>query len=340
MAVAPTLVVALALLLIPAGSAAAAPDPSYQVTPAPPVEDQPAYFDSTSTSTSNTVPAVPVAIRSVQWDFVGDINFERSGDVVAHTYGSPGAKTFRMRVTDVLGAVTIESFTIGVSAPALPANRPPVAQVRFSPTSPRLREQVLFESLSYDADGTVERHEWDFDGDGETDASGARVAHAFTTTGTKTVRLLVHDDSGGASTPAPVTFKVSSPPSSRLARGSIRSVLMYPFPVIRLAGRVTARGAQVRALEVRAPVRSRITVECAGEACPAKRIATTSRARRVRFERMARFLPAGTVITVAVRKGNLIGKHTRWVIRSTKVPKRTDSCLHPGKRKPVRCPQS
>lgn len=245
-----------------------------------------------------------------------------------------------MRVTDVLGVVTVESFTIGVSGPAVPANRAPVAQVRFSPTSPLLGEQVLFESLSYDADGTVERYEWDFDGDGSTDANGPRVAHAFTTPGTKTVRLLVYDNSGSASIPATVTFSVSSRRAARLAVGSTRPLLMYPFPVIRLAGRVTALGAQVRTLEVRAPVRSRITVRCAGSTCPAKRFAKSSRTRRVRFERMARFLPAGTVITVAVRKGNLIGKHTRWVIRSTKVPKRTDSCLYPGKSKPVRCPRS
>ena len=332
------LAVALVSLLLLAVPAAAAPDPSYQVTPDPPVSNQPATFDSTSTSTSNTDPAVPVAIKKVEWDFAGNAKFERNGDVVAHTYASAGAKTFRMKVTDVQRQVTIESFTIGVSAPAPTANRPPVAQIRFSPTSPLPGEEVLFESLSYDADGTVQRHEWDFDGDGSADANGARVAHSFTTPGTKTVRLQVVDNSGRASTPATVAFTVLSPLAARLAVGSARPLLMYPFPVIRLAGSVTARGAQVRTLEIRAPVRSRITVRCAGTTCPAERFARTSRTRRVRFERMARFLPAGTVIKVGVRKGNFIGKYTRWVIRGTKLPKRTDACLYPGRSKPVRCP--
>ncbi len=331
------LVAALVLLLILAVPAAAAPDPSYRVTPAQPVEDQPAYFDSTSTSTSNTDPAAPVAIKKVQWDFDGGNKFEESGDRVAHTYTSAGAKTFRMKVTDVLREVTIESFTIGVGGPALPANRPPVAQVRFSPTSPLPGEEVLFESLSYDADGSVERYEWDFDGDGSADANRAQVAHSFTNPGTKTVRLVVFDNAGRASVPATVTFTVAAP-LARLALGSARPLLMYPFPVVRLAGSVTARGARVRTLEVRAPVRSRITVRCAGKTCPAKRFAKTSRTRRVRFERMARFLPAGTVVKVAVRKDNLIGKYTRWVIRGTKLPKRTDACLYPGRSKPVRCP--
>jgi hypothetical protein len=165
------------------------------------------------------------------------------------------------------------------------------------------------------------------------------VTHFFSTPGRKTVRLVVYDNSGRASSPASVTFTVLSPLTARLAVGSTRPLLMYPFPVIRLAGSVTARGAQVRTLEVRAPLRSRITVRCTGKTCPAKRLSKTSRTRRVRFARMARFLPPGTVITVAVRKGNLIGKYTRWVIRSTKLPKRRDACLYPGRSRPVRCPR-
>ena len=96
----------------------------------------------------------------------------------------------------------------------------------------------------------------------------------------------------------------------------------------------------MRTLEVRAPRRSKITVRCAGKTCPAKRIAKTSTTRRVRFKRMAGFLKAGTVITVAVRKGNLIGKHTRWLVRAGKLPKRRDLCLYPGRSKPARCPRS
>jgi hypothetical protein len=49
-------------------------------------------------------------------------------------------------------------------------------------------------------------------------------------------------------------------------------------------------------------------------------------------------LAAGTVITVAVRKGNLIGKHTRWLIRGGMLPKRKDLCLYPRRNRPARCP--
>jgi PKD repeat protein len=421
-----SLFLALALLLALAAPAVAAPDPSFIVSPDPPVAGLPATFTSTTTP-----PIVAPATRVVEWDFDGDDVFEAQGEVVTHTYASPGEKTFRMRVTDFPGGETTtegetatESFTITVSAP-LPANRPPVAQFRFSPTSPLLGQEVLFESLSYDRDGSIASYEWDFDGDGFDDGNTARVAHAFDSTGEQVVRLRVTDDSGAPSAVATETVTVSPPLGNRLPVAqfsisdlepevgqqiSLRSFsydpdgtvtaqrwdldgdgdfdenatgrtafttflqagpkilrlrvddssgafqtetvnitvkkrprstpsLMNPFPVIRFAGTVTARGARVRTLEVRAPRRSKITVRCAGKSCPAKRFTKTSATRRVRFKRMARFLKAGTVITVAVRKGNLIGKHTRWLVRGGQIPKRKDLCLYPQRSKPARCPR-
>jgi PKD repeat protein len=418
-------ILAFALLLALAGPAIAAPDPSFVVAPDPPSAGQPAVFTSTSTSSTDTVPSAPVKIKKVQWDFAGNDKFEVTGEEVTRTYAFPGIKTVRMKVTDVLGVVTIESFTIMVSGPPLPVNSAPVAQFRFLPTSPLLGQEVLFESLSFDSDGNVVSYAWDFDGDGFDDGNTARVAHTFTTTGEKLVRLQVTDDSGTPSAVAAERLTVSPTPANRLPVAqfsvsdlepkvgqqiSLRSfsydpdgsiagqrwdldgdgdfdenvtgatafttflqpgpkilrlrvedsggafqtqtvnlvvtkraaspVLMYPFPVVRLAGSVISRGARVRTLEVRAPRRSRIIVKCAGTSCPAKRFRKTSDTRRVRFGRMARFLKEGTVITVAVRKGNMIGKHTRWLIRGGKLPKRKDLCLYPGRSKPGRCPRS
>jgi PKD repeat protein len=92
-----SLFLALALLLIVAAPAVAAPDPSFTVSPDPPVAGLPATF------TSTTLPIVPPGTRSVEWDFAGDEVFEESGEVVTHTYDSAGEKTFRMRVTDSPG---------------------------------------------------------------------------------------------------------------------------------------------------------------------------------------------------------------------------------------------
>lgn len=338
-----TLFLALALLLALAAPAVAAPDPSYQVTPAPPVAGQPATFTSTSTSTTDAVPPAAAAISSVRWDFDGSPNFEQAGAVVTHTYASPGMKTFRMRVTDVLGAVTTESFTITVSAYPLPAdtpplaNRLPVAQFSVSDLEPEVGEQIALRSFSYDPDGAITAQRWDLDGDGDFDenVTGPTAFTVFSAAGPRIVRLEVRDSSGAVQTERqPITVK---PRSVAPVTGS-RLSIMNPFPIVRLAGSVYPRGVKVRILEAKAPRRSTVTVKCAGKRCPAKRIVRTSTRKPVRFRSMSRFLSAGTIISVSVTKRGQIGKYTRWLIRGRKVPKRKDLCLYPRRSKPARCP--
>jgi hypothetical protein len=337
------LILALALLLIVATPAVAAPDPSFSVSPAPPVAGQPATF--TSTSTTDAVPPAAVAISSVRWDFDGNPNFEQTGAVVTHTYASPGIKTFRMRVTDVLGAVTTESFTITVSAYPLPAgtpplaNRLPVAQFAVSDLEPEVGEQIALRSFSYDPDGAITAQRWDLDGDGDFDenVTGPTAFTVFSAAGPRIVRLEVRDSSGAVQTERQaITVRPRSVAPVTVARLSI----MNPFPIVRLAGSVYPRGVKVRILEAKAPRRSTVTVRCAGKRCPAKKMVRTSTRKPVRFGSMRRFLGAGTIISVSVTKIGQIGKYTRWLIRGRKVPKRKDLCLYPGRSKPARCPLS
>ena len=164
-------------------------------------------------------------------------------------------------------------------------------------------EQVSLRSFSYDPDGSVASRAWDLDGDGDFDenVSGQTAFTTFATPGERIVRLRVRDSAGAIQTATQtITVKAQVSPTSPTAGQS----LMAPFPVIRLAGSVVPRGARVRTLEVRAPSGARITVRCSGRSCPAKRLAKRARGRPVRFKRLARFLRAGTVIAVAVRKGN------------------------------------
>jgi PKD repeat protein len=339
------LLFALALLLVLAAPAGAAPDPSYQVTPDPPVAGQPATFTSTSTSTTETVPPAPVAITRVRWDFVGNDNFEQKGAVVTHTYASAGIKTFRMRVTDALGEVTTESFTITVSGSPLPAetpplaNRLPVAQFSVSDVEPEVGHQVALRSFSYDPDGTITAQRWDLDGDGDFDenATGPTAFTVFSAAGPRIVRLEVRDSSGAVQTE---TQAITVKPRNVAPVTASGLSLLNPFPIVRLAGSVYPRGVKVRLLEAKAPRRSTVTVRCAGSRCPAKRITRTSTRKPVRFRSMIRFLRAGTIISVSITKRGQIGKYTRWLIRGGKVPKRKDLCLYPGRGKPARCPLS
>jgi PKD repeat protein len=334
------LLLALALLLIIAAPAVAAPDPSYQVTPDPPVAGQPATFTSTSTSTTDTVPPAPVAIARVRWDFVGNANFEQTGDVVTHTYASAGTKTFRMRVTDVLGVATTKSFTITVSGSPPPAdtppaaNRLPVAQFSVSDLEPEVGQQISLRSFSYDPDGTITGQQWDLDGDGDFDenVTGATAFTTFLQAGPKVLRLRVEDASGGLQTE---TVNITVKPRSV---APVIASLMSPFPIVRLAGSAYPRGVKVRILEAKAPRGSTVAVRCAGRSCPAKQITRTSTRKPVRFKSMIRFLRAGTIISVSITRRAQIGKYTRWLIRGGKIPKRTDRCLYPGRSNPARCP--
>ena len=112
--------------------------------------------------------------------------------------------------------------------------------------------------------------------------------------------------------------------------------MMRPLPVIRIRGRLTANGARISLLTVRAPRGARIAVTCRGSGCPTRRWArTTAVTRLARFQGT---LPAGTRLVIRVTKRNRIGKHTLIVIRKGKAPTRRDRCLFPGSAKPARCP--
>ena len=78
-------------------------------------------------------------------------------------------------------------------------NTLPVAVITASPLSGTAPLTVHFNALlSYDTDGTIKTWDWDF-GDGAT-GSGKSVDHVYTTAATRTVVLVVTDDSGGQAT--------------------------------------------------------------------------------------------------------------------------------------------
>ena len=93
-------------------------------------------------------------------------------------------------------AVLITVLSLAVTVPLAHADEDPTASFTFSPARPVVGEQVTFTSTSTDSDGTIERHRWDLDGDGEYDPgrTSTTVTYAFTDPGQKTVKLQVIDD--------------------------------------------------------------------------------------------------------------------------------------------------
>jgi hypothetical protein len=113
--------------------------------------------------------------------------------------------------------------------------------------------------------------------------------------------------------------------------------MLKPFPVVRISGRLTASGARLRLLSVRAPKGARITVDCSGKGCPRRSVARA--ARVIRIPQFERALPAGVRLRIAIAKPGYITKVTTISIRKGKAPLRSDQCRIPGEKRLFRCPR-
>jgi PKD repeat protein len=320
-----------------------APVAAFTLAPAVVLPGQPVTFTSQSTT-------VPGGTLTTTWNF-GD-GTTGSGATVQHPYAQPGTYTVNMHVAD----------SRGPAADAPPqmvrVNAPPTAAFEVFPPSPLVGEQVTLVSYSSDPEGGLSRHDWEFDGDGDfNDASGARVTVAFTTPGKRVVMLRVTDGDGATGTKSvTVEAKASSwlepigggpsgsnggPPPAVTNKKAFE--LLTPVPVVRIGAWLLQKGARIVKLAVRAPLGSRVQVRCRGKRCRARPLTKTvasKKGRVVRFKKPWGFLPAGTVVEVFVRRGDQLGKYTRFKIRAERrEPRRLDGCLPPKTTKAVTCPE-
>jgi hypothetical protein len=230
-----------------------------------------------------------------------------------------------------LAAAVLLSAKPALAAPpySLP-NPPPVAAFTAVPVSPFVGEQVTLTSYSHDENGPIVTQRWDLNGDGRfDDASGAVAFVTFSTSGVHTVSLKVTDVGGKSNVQfQTITVRLRSSPA----------VLMSPFPIVRMVGRLTRPGARISLLAVRGPRRARVTLRCRARRCPYKRISRRLRRRKLVFKRMQREFRAGTVIKIYVTQSGRIGKYTRFRIRRGKAPRRVDRCLRGRSSRPRPCP--
>jgi hypothetical protein len=311
-------------------SAAAGADPVILMSPNP-----------AKTGANNQVTFTPPAdTTDYSWDLNGDGVFgDDTLPPFEWAYDLPGTVSIGLRYTDSLGAPqeVIEPLVVD----GLPANF-----VSY-PTAPVPGETVTF---AYSPGPALPSPpEWDLNGDGVfPDATGPRATTSFPSPGVFLIGLRVTDIYDAVSTrfqtvtvvPAPVT--VTKVPKAQLR-------LMSPFPVVRITGKVTRRGARIKRLTVRAPYGSTVGVRCRGRSCPfhrsnrtlkltgsAKAPAKTIRVRKLEHQ----LLRNGASIKILVSKPGEIGKYTRFRIRGGKPPVRSDLCLTPGSTVPKECPSS
>jgi hypothetical protein len=74
-------------------------------------------------------------------------------------------------------------------------NQDPVASFTYAPSDPVAGETITFDaSDSYDPDGSIVSYEWDWISDGDVDATGVTADRVYTSSGQRTVTLVVTDD--------------------------------------------------------------------------------------------------------------------------------------------------
>jgi hypothetical protein len=314
----------LALTLICGVQAAYADPPAIGVSPPPPVKTGiPLTF---SASPENSAYA---------WDLDGDGVTDKQGSSVTWGYRTPGPVT-----------VTVQAE--GGDQGKLPLTvLGPNASFQIFPPAPITGQPIQF---VYTPTEPIEALGWDLNGDGTfDDAKGQIAAATFAQPGVHAVSLQVTDiQEPPARSTSTQLVRVAAPagpvrPSAAPAR------LMSPFPVVRITGKVSRRGARIKRLSVRAPYGSTVSVRCRGRGCPFRRsnrtLALAGRAKTpsktVTIRRLARrLLHGGATVKVLVTRQGEIGKYTRFRIRRGKAPLRTDLCLPPGAAEPSECPSS
>src|SRR3954447_7793474 len=271
---------------------------------------------------------------TVSWDVDDDGRWESSGPAAIGRWTAKGPRTVRARLTDARGATTVikRSFVL--------LNSPPAAPFTFAPAAPLVGETISLTSQASDPDGgTLDlKQSWDLNGDGVFGDATGPIAQTSFPVGEHVVRLQVTDADGAvtvteqrivASAPAPVT-----------ASSSANARSLSPFPVVRLAGRITGRGVRVQIFTIFGPRGARISVRCRGGGCPrrlARRIVPAKGPRLVRVRVLRHTLRPGARIEVRVTKPGFTGKYTRFLVRSHGAPRRSDRCLPPGATAPKEC---
>jgi hypothetical protein len=235
------------------------------------------------------------------------------------------------------GSSAPQTFTVSAppAAPTPAGPTPPVASFTWLPATPTVGQSVSFVSKSTDVSSPITAFGWDMAGNGPFAPGGALTTATFATAGAHTVRLQVSDALGQSST---VAETVNVAPRTL--------TLMQPFPIVRIAGAETARGARIKLLSVQAPPTAKVAVTCKGRGCRTKtetRVVTASSKRRagaitLAFPRFQRALGAGAVLQIRITRNGQIGKFTSFTIRRRKLPVRVDECLRPPSARPSPCP--
>jgi hypothetical protein len=268
------------------------------------------------------------------------LGLQASNGVWSGTFGglAPGTYTVQASQRDAAGnAGTSAPATFTVGVPPTPPG--PTASFSWVPSVPVVGQTVSLVSDSTDLASPITGFAWALAPNAPFAAGKPVLTTSFSTPGAHVVRLRV-SDAAGRSSIATQTVPVSAYPS----------VLMQPFPVVRIAGAITGNGARIKLLTVQAPVGARVTVRCRGRGCRTKSESRSAKASStgkqtaaavlLTFNRFQRDYRAGTRLEILVVKLGEIGKYTSLKIRRHRVPVRQDACIAVADSNPIPCASS
>jgi PKD domain len=290
------------------------PEADFSINPSPPLIGDAVTFRAIRAQDPDGT------VATYEWDLDGNGSYEHSGATPpAQTFGTAGARSASLRVTDDSGeqSVVSKQFTVG-------SNIRPDASFRISPARPRIGEEVTFTSTSDDEDDRIVRHEWDFHLDGRYEAQGRVVSRTFTTAGKRSATLRV-TDSRGATATRTETFEVEAEP------------LKGPVDLKRSLGYIRERwGIRLVILVVKVPAKTTVSVTCKGSGCPRGTFTKRSRkkAAQLRFTKLRGSVRAGAKIIVVTKRAGHVPAYDVYTVRGGKRrPLLREGCKPPGAKK-------
>lgn len=226
-------------LIVSDGTLSSDPDSVILEAKAPEVSIQ-ASITSGSAPLDVTLNAIPnggFAPYQFQWDLDGNGSTDDARKNFVYTFLQRGVYQLTLKMKDAKGYEAVAQQTINVtSAPSVLASA--------SPSSGQAPLTVNFTATASDADGTVTRFEWDFDGDGVTDHSSSSTPDAMFTyqkAGLYHATLTVVDNDGLVSSDA-VDISVGSAPQVIATVNNFTGIA--PFNVT-FSGSVSDKDGQV-----------------------------------------------------------------------------------------------
>jgi PKD repeat protein len=173
------------------------------------------------------------AIIRYRWDFQGDGIFDT---------GDPGARNYTFTFTQkgtfnaVLEILNDKNQTTSTTVAITVTGNPPIPIPSINSSNGAAPLTVNFTGRGFDADGTIVKYEWDFEGDGVFDfvsTTTGNTAHTYSAAGTFNAVFRVTDNDGltGTEISTATALRVGPPgsPTATIITPSIAVTVTAPF---------------------------------------------------------------------------------------------------------------